>query len=97
MKDQLNSPFTLSVKYIHSEKNKITVSFLPSKELQPFFHYSNSFYAEYSENIEEVPCSCAIIPFLANILPIIWLVDAYLYIDIHLQATLWEVCLPEKG
>ena len=82
MKDQLNSSFSLSVKYIHNEKNRITVSFLPSKELQPFFHYSNSFYAEYSENIEEVPCSCAIIPFLVNILPIIWLTDAYLYIDI---------------
>ena len=81
MRDQNNRSLSLSVSYIHKENNKITVSFLPSKELQPFFNSSNIFYAEYSENIENVPDSCAIIPFLVNILPIVWLADVYLYID----------------
>lgn len=39
------------------------------------------FFIQYEESIEDVPDSIAAIPFVSNILPILWLYDATLHID----------------
>lgn len=40
-----------------------------------------TFYIEYDRNIESVPDSIAVIPFVCNILPLVWLMDAELIMD----------------
>lgn len=72
---------SITVSSIKIETHKIEVSFIPSKELQPYFHQSNTFVAEYTENIENVPLPVAVIPFIVNVLPIVWIADATLYVD----------------
>ena len=39
------------------------------------------FFCEYSEDVSNVPESIAVIPLIANILPIIWIYDSELYIE----------------
>ena len=39
------------------------------------------FYVEYDENIEKVPDSILIVPFICNVLPIVWITDATLIVD----------------
>ena len=41
----------------------------------------NSFRREYNENIERVPKNIAVIPFIVNVLPIVWLTDAILEVE----------------
>lgn len=43
--------------------------------------FMDSFKAIYREDISNVPHSIAVIPFVCNILPIVWLIDAELTID----------------
>ena len=81
MKYKTFSKPSLIVKSIKRDPNKITVSFLPSRKIQSYFNKENTFVAEYTCNIEDVPISCAVIPFVVNILPIVWLTDATLYVD----------------
>ena len=58
-----------------------------------FSREAEVFWAEYSEDIEGVPESIAVIPFVGNVLPIVWLADAELVLD-ELDKTFYE-CLPE--
>lgn len=41
----------------------------------------NKFYSIYNQDVERTPLSIAVIPFLANILPIAWLANLTIYID----------------
>lgn len=52
-----------------------------TKDLEDFFNMDNKFKVEYGESIENVPKSIAVIPFVSNVLPIIWLTDSKLEID----------------
>lgn len=40
-----------------------------------------SFFVEYSESTKSVPAGIAVIPFVANVLPIVWLWNAELFVD----------------
>ncbi len=44
------------------------------------FWLSIPFSVEYNENIEDVPESILVIPFICNVLPIIWLTNSKLYV-----------------
>ena len=81
MKEECNGHLSITVTSVLRDTHKISISFLPSDELQPFFHHSNIFVAEYSDNIENVPLSCAVIPFLVNVLPLAWITDAIISVD----------------
>lgn len=87
-------------------KGKITVAqiFIKGHRLEVFYNVSgnaekyftpgvNKFWAEYNENIDIVPPSIAVIPFVCNVLPIVWLADMELVVD-ELDKTFYE-CLPE--
>ncbi len=59
--------------------NRIEVDYSVSEGLQHFFDTSqNVFWAEYSQNVSTVPESIAVIPFVCNVIPIIWLTDTLL-------------------
>ena len=67
------------IKVNHTEvsSNRITVDFSVSEELRGYFN-ETVFWCEYSNDISETPEAVALIPFVCNILPIIWLTDAEL-------------------
>lgn len=46
-----------------------------------YFHENHLLIIEYSENMEEVPQGVAVIPFLTNVLPIVWLSNARILIE----------------
>lgn len=61
--------------------NKIQVEFSVSQDIEKFFISPYEFYVEYSVFIGNIDMSLAVIPFVCNVLPIIWLTDTTLVID----------------
>lgn len=55
----------------------ITFDFAVSDALSAYFS-DEAFIIEYPENIESVPDAVAAVPFVCNVLPIVWLTDAVL-------------------
>lgn len=76
-----------------NKKNKsLTYSFSVSEELEQFFS-NKDFIIEYPESMEAVPDTIAAIPFVCNVLPIIWLTNSTLVIP-ELDKAFYE-CVPE--
>lgn len=59
--------------------NSVTCNFTMEGQWKKFF-VADSVKVEYSIDISGVPASVAVIPFLANILPIAWICDAEIHI-----------------
>ena len=73
---------------------RLEVSYNINGDIKKYFTPGiNTFWAEYNEKIDTVPTSIAVIPFVCNVLPIVWLTNAELVID-ELDKTFLE-CLPE--
>lgn len=66
---------------IDRNNNQISISYTIEGEIQKYFNEKKLFTIEYNTNINNVPESICVIPFIANILPIVWLTDAILIID----------------
>ena len=62
---------------INKNDNTISYTFSVSEGLSVYFS-GKPFVIEYPENIEAVPDAIAAIPFVSNVLPIIWLTDSIL-------------------
>lgn len=58
----------------------INIEFAVGDELKQYFK-TNIFQIDYSVDILDVPYGLAVIPFVCNVLPIVWLTDATLYLD----------------
>ena len=71
-------------------ESRVDYSVRISKELEHFFSEKQMFL-EYTSSMETVPRSILAIPFVANVLPIIWLTDSILWID-ELDRTFYD-CL----
>jgi hypothetical protein len=56
--------------------NRITATYSVEGEWEEIFHRKEQLFVEYSIDVSAVPTSIAIIPFLANVLPIAWVCDA---------------------
>ena len=69
------------MKNVLIKDNILTVDYDVTENLSEFFNLENKFKVEYGKNIEDVPKSIAIIPFVSNVLPIIWLTDSKLEIE----------------
>ena len=71
----------IKVEKVNIKENIIEVDYTVSEDLQKFFNMENKFKIQYGENIEDVPEEIAIIPFVSNVLPIIWLTNSTLEIE----------------
>lgn len=71
---------TISLNNIKKENYIIKYVFSVSKGLEKYFS-GKDFLIEYPENIENVPNAVAAIPFVCNVLPIIWLTNSILELD----------------
>ncbi len=67
-------------KIVLSNQTKAEYFTTVSKDLQKFFTDQN-YFLDYSESIEEVPNAILAIPWLCDILPIIWLSDSEVEIE----------------
>lgn len=65
---------------IHIEENKFSCDFSAYGEIEKCF-LKNRFEAEYNFDLTSIPKSILIIPFLGDILPLIWLYQAELIVD----------------
>ncbi len=63
------------------EKNKITYDFNVMGEISRYFFKQNKFFIEYTEDISKVPKSILVIPFITNILPVVWIFDVELHVN----------------
>ncbi len=66
----------IKVKNIVADNNIIRVHYDVGSALEKYFTSVRTFEVEYSENISTVPASVLVIPFVCNVLPIVWLTDA---------------------
>lgn len=70
----------IKIEKIYKKDNKIEILFSTSKNMSIFFT-DNNFWLEYNFNIEKIPDSVVVIPFLSNILPIAWLNNSEIILD----------------
>jgi hypothetical protein len=61
--------------------NRLECSYSVSGEWEKYFQDRNIFIAKYSKDIDSVPSSVAIIPFLCNILPVVWIFDGEVVLE----------------
>jgi hypothetical protein len=72
----------IEVREIKRNKNVITYDFTYSEELKKYFNSQEKFFIEYGIDgneeldITTIPDSILIIPFLCNVLPVAWILDA---------------------
>lgn len=62
-------------------QNNIEINYKAEGTIRKYFYHPMIFRMEYSINVEKVPLSIAVIPFITNVLPIIWLTDSTLEIE----------------
>lgn len=79
------------LQHISKKANTISYSFSVSAGLEDYFS-GKPFIVEYPENIETVPDSVAAIPFVCNVLPIIWLTNSVLRLK-ELDKAFYD-CIP---
>jgi len=66
---------------IRKTKGKITYQFEYSDNLMEYFNFKESFFIEYYDiNVDTIPDSILVIPFLCNVLPIAWILDVTIYV-----------------
>lgn len=79
----------LRVQAVSIEYSRITVKYEVFGEISKYFNLEEPFFVDYNNDISKTPQGVAIIPFIVNVLPIIWLTDAHLYIP-ELDKTFYE-------
>ncbi len=63
---------------VELEANKIKYIYNIEGEWKQYFNKYSEYSMEYTENIDNIPKSIASIPFITNILPMVWIFDAEL-------------------
>lgn len=71
---------SITINKINKSGSLLTIGFRVPDVLRPYFN-TFSFYAEYSQNIEDVSDSICIIPLMVQLLPIAWILDLEIEVD----------------
>jgi hypothetical protein len=66
---------------ISENRKLISYSYSMNSNVEKFFNKNKPFYVNYDNDISTTPASIAIIPLLANIVPISWFVGFNVYVD----------------
>ena len=62
-------------------RNRVDYFFSVSENLEKFFYNSPHMFIEYDEDIESIPLSILVIPFVANVIPLMWITNSTLWIE----------------
>ena len=65
-----------SVKVDPKNKCRVLIKFEVTGEWKRYIEYDRTCFFEYSEPVDSVPVSILVVPFLANILPLVWVKHA---------------------
>jgi hypothetical protein len=71
----------LRVDNVRIEQNRIDILFHTSDGITNYFSKEQRFWMEYSISLQEVPVGIAVIPFVCNVLPIIWITNSELILS----------------
>ncbi len=84
----------MEIKLIEIEKNNNTIryNYNVSEELQAFFT-KTPFFIKYQESVENIPNAILAIPFVSNVLPLMWLTDSKLMVP-ELDESFYN-CIPK--
>ena len=68
---------------IEIAKNRVDFSYTFSEEIKRFFSNKWGFFYEYPEkyDLSKVPESILVVPFVMNMMPLVWILDAELSVD----------------
>ncbi len=69
------------IKEIVCRGNRLDIDFTVSKGLEQYFLPEHHFFAEYSCDISDVPPSVLVVPLLANLMPLAWLLDCVVWVN----------------
>ncbi|MCL5244780.1 hypothetical protein M4I21_03100 [Cellulophaga sp. 20_2_10] len=64
-----------------NDNSTIEYDYELSKDIQKYFNKENPYYVTYEKEISNTPSSIAVIPFLANIMPIAWFAGFDVVVD----------------
>lgn len=78
------------------EKNRVSVTLTAGSECQRYIN-AQEFYVEYDENIDDVPKSILMVPFLYNMLPISWFKDIELEVPMLDKKTFESIEILKKN
>ncbi len=79
------------------EKNKITCSYKVEGPWKEAFKEKNSVAIEYNIDVSKVPQGIAVVPFLANVLPMAWVYDAEIVVSVCDKAFYGSIPEFKKG
>lgn len=71
----------IKVREVATEGGCVTVRFDVSEGLAAYFADARELRTDYNLDLTGLPASVAVIPFVCNVLPIVWLTDATLELD----------------
>ncbi len=72
---------TITLNSINLKENRIIYDYSISEKLKKFFVEYKPFELQYSIDVRNVPESILVIPFLCNILPLIWITNSSVKVD----------------
>ena len=61
---------------IKVNNNRVDYFFTPTKNLQKYFNNNNNLFIEYNYELTDIPESILAIPFVSNIIPLIWITNS---------------------
>lgn len=72
----------LTITKIIKNRNRIDYIYDAQGEWKELLNLNMNMFVEYDDNIENVPDSIAVIPLLCNVLPISWVFNLDIYVDV---------------
>ncbi|MFK4785457.1 hypothetical protein [Fusobacterium sp. MFO224] len=76
------------LKSIQTSGKRVEINYKVEGKIRKFFR-EETFWMEFQENMEDVPEGILIIPFLGDVLPLVWVTDSKLVID-KIDKTFYE-------
>lgn len=83
-----DSMFKLKSTTFSEDGKRISYDYFLDRSIAKFFNEKEPFYLLYDKDVSTVPQSIAVIPLLANVMPIAWFVGFDIYVD-ELDATFY--------
>lgn len=66
---------------IKVSNNRVDYYFSVSQDLKKFFDNSLHMFIEYDEEVKDIPNSILVIPFVANVMPLMWITNSVLWVN----------------
>ncbi len=73
--------FKLNSINFEQKGRKISYNYVIDKQISKYFNKANLYYVLYDQDVSSTPQSIAVIPLLANIMPLSWFIGFDVYID----------------